>query len=206
MKNIYLSVPLVNYEKALLFSGARPATEAAHADALLLTGGGDLAPQLYGALPDGTADIDGARDAYEMALVRDFLHRGLPVFGICRGLQLLNVFFGGTLHQHIEGHSQINGADRLHAINTAPSLLRELYGPRFTVNSAHHQSAARVGDGLRVLARADDGTVEALAHASLPVFAVQWHPERLCGAFARPDAADGAALFAALLQRCKKVK
>ena len=206
MKNIYLSVPLVNYEKALLFSGARPAAEAAHADALLLTGGGDLAPRLYGALPDGAADIDGARDACELALVLDFLHRGLPVFGICRGLQLLNVFFGGTLHQHIEGHSRVDGRDRLHPVCAEDGLLRALYGPRFTVNSAHHQSAARVGDGLRVLARADDGTVEALAHASLPVFAVQWHPERLCGAFARPDAADGAALFAALLQRCKKVK
>ncbi len=206
MRNIYLSVPLKNYEDALRLTGARPVSDAACADALLLTGGGDLAPACYGQALSGAEAIDAARDARELALVRDFLARGLPVLGICRGLQVVNVFFGGTLRQHIEGHSQIDGRDRLHAVCAEKGLLRALYGPRFTVNSAHHQSADRLGEGLCVLARADDGTVEALAHETLPVFAVQWHPERLCGAFARPDAADGAALFAALLRRCKKVK
>ena len=206
MKRVYLSVRLKNYEDALALAGAIPAGTAGEADALLLTGGGDLHPRLYGQRLCGAEDIDAARDARELALVRDFLARGLLVFGICRGLQVLNVFFGGTLRQHIEGHSQIDGRDRLHAVCAEKGLLRALYGPRFTVNSAHHQSADRLGEGLCVLARADDGTVEALAHETLPVFAVQWHPERLCGAFARPDAADGAALFAALLRRCKKVK
>ena len=204
--NVYLSQPLKNYEAALRLAGAQAVAEPSSAEALLLTGGGDVAPWRYGQLPSGAADIDEARDARELALVRDFLARGLLVFGICRGLQVLNVFFGGTLRQHIEGHSQIDGRDRLHAVCAEKGLLHALYGPRFTVNSAHHQSAGRLGEGLCVLARADDGTVEALAHETLPVFAVQWHPERLCGAFARPDAADGAALFAALLRRCKKVK
>ena len=206
MRNIYLSVPLKNYEDALRLTGARPVSDAACADALLLTGGGDLAPARYGQALSGAEEIDAARDARELALVRDFLARGLPVLGICRGLQVVNVFFGGTLRQHIEGHSQIDGRDRLHTVCAENGLLRALYGSRFTVNSAHHQSAGRLGEGLCVLARADDGTVEALAHETLPVFAVQWHPERLCGAFARLDAADGALLFAALLQRCKKVK
>ena len=206
MKRVYLSVRLKNYEDALALAGAIPAGTAGEADALLLTGGGDLHPRLYGRRLCGAEDIDAARDARELALTEDFLRRGLPVFGICRGLQVINVFFGGTLRQHIEGHSQRSGQDRLHPVCAERSLLRALYGARFTVNSAHHQSVDRLGEGLRALARADDGTIEALAHASLPVFGVQWHPERLCGPFFRPEAADGALLLSALLRRCKKVK
>ena len=78
--------------------------------------------------------------------------------------------------------------------------LRELYGTRCTVNSAHHQAVWRLGTGLQVFACAEDGTVEAVGHRTLPVFAVQWHPERLCGAFARPESADGARLLRALLR------
>ena len=204
--NVYLSQPLKNYEAALRLAGAQAVAEPSSAEALLLTGGGDVAPWRYGQLPSGAADIDEARDARELALVRDFLARGLLVFGICRGLQVLNVFFGGTLRQHIEGHSQIGGVDRLHPVCAEAGLLHVLYGPRFVVNSAHHQSVGRLGEGLCTLARADDGTVEALAHKTLPVFAVQWHPERLCGDFSRPDAASGLMLFDALLQRRKKVK
>ena len=200
MKSVYLSVPLKNYENALALTGVRPAGSPEEADVLLLVGGGDLHPRRYGRCLDGASDIDEARDARELALTEDFLRRGLPVFGICRGLQLINVFFGGTLHQHIGGHSRCEGCDRLHPVCAETGLLCALYGPRFIVNSAHHQSVDRLGRGLRGLARADDGVVEALAHESLPVFAVQWHPERLCGAFFRPDAADGASLFAALLQ------
>ena len=206
MKSIYLSEPLSNYERALLLAGVRPAGAPGEADALVLPGGGDLHPRLYGQRLCGAEDIDEARDARELALAEAFLRRGLPVFGICRGLQLLNVFFGGTLHQHIEGHSRREGCDRLHPVCAEGGLLCALYGPRFTVNSAHHQAVDRLGAGLRVLARADDGTVEALAHGHLPVFAVQWHPERLCGALFRPDAANGALLFDALLRRCKKAK
>ena len=206
MKRVYLSVRLKNYEDALALAGAGPAETAGEADALLLTGGGDLHPRLYGQRFCGAGDIDEARDARELALTEDFLRRGLPVFGICRGLQVINVFFGGTLRQHIEGHSQRSGQDRLHPVCAERGLLRALYGTRFTVNSAHHQSVDRPGEGLRALARADDGTIEALAHASLPVFGVQWHPERLCGPFFHPEAADGALLLNALLRRCKKVK
>ena len=144
-------------------------------------------------------DIDEARDEHELALIDDFLRVGRPVLGICHGLQVLNVYFGGTLRQHIEGHSQIDGHDRLHPVCAEGGLLRTLYGPRFVVNSAHHQAVDTLGTGLEVLARANDGTVEAVGHKYLPVFAVQWHPERLCGAFAQPGAADGAGLLTALL-------
>jgi putative glutamine amidotransferase len=200
MKRVYLSVRLKNYEDALSLIGARCAETPREADLLLLPGGGDVHPRFYGRALGGAADIDEARDERELALVDEFLRAGKPAIGICRGLQLLNVYFGGTLRQHIEGHSQIDGVDRLHAINTAPGLLRALYGARFTVNSAHHQAVEALGEGLQVLACAPDGTVEAIAHKALPVFAVQWHPERLCGTFSRPETVDGAALLSALLR------
>ena len=200
MKRVYLSVRLKNYENALSLIGARCAETPREADLLLLPGGGDVHPRFYGQQINGSTDIDEARDGRELALVDKFLRAGKPIVGICRGLQLLNVYFGGTLRQHIEGHSQIDGVDRLHAINTAPGLLRALYGARFTVNSAHHQAFDTMGEGLQVLACAPDGTAEAIAHKALPVFAVQWHPERLCGAFSRPEAVDGAALLSALLR------
>ena len=200
MKTVYLSVRLKNYEKALSLAGATLAEVPERADALLLPGGGDMHPRFYGQAINGSTDIDEGRDARELALIDDFLRTGRQVIGICRGLQVLNVYFGGTLRQHIAGHSRIDGADRLHTVNSLPGLLRELYGARFTVNSAHHQAVRRLGKGLCVLACSDDGTVEAVGHKTLPVFAVQWHPERLCGAFAQPGTADGARLFDALLR------
>ena len=140
MKTVYLSVRLKNYENALALVGAPLAETPENADVLLLPGGGDMHPRFYGQALNGSEDLDEARDARELTLIDNFLCAGKPVIGICRGLQVLNVYFGGTLRQHIEGHSQIDGVDRLHAINTAPGLLRELYGARCTVNSAHHQA------------------------------------------------------------------
>ena len=195
MKKIYLSKTFPNYLAAIGHIGFAAAETPDSADALLLTGGGDILPALYGKTAHGAVGIDPARDAYEFALVCRFAAQKKPIFGICRGLQVINVALGGTLHRHIGGHSQLDGADRLHETDTDDPLLRRLYGERFTVNSAHHQSADRLGAGLRAIQWAADGTVEALRHESLPIFAVQWHPERLCGAFARADAIDGALLL-----------
>ena len=200
MKRVYLSVRLKNYEDALSLVGARCAETPREADLLLLPGGGDVHPRFYGRALGGAVDIDEARDERELALVDEFLREGKPIVGICRGLQFLNVSFGGTLRQHIEGHDQVHNRDRLHVVHAAPGLLRTLYGARFTVNSAHHQDVETLGDGLQILACAPDGTVEAIAHKALPVFAVQWHPERLCGAFSRLETVDGAALLSALLR------
>ena len=147
MKTVYLSVRLKNYENALALVGAPLAETPENADVLLLPGGGDMHPRFYGQALNGSEDLDEARDARELTLIDNFLCAGKPVIGICRGLQVLNVYFGGTLRQHIESHSQIDGVDRLHAINTAPGLLRELYGTRCTVNSAHHQAVSAAGDG-----------------------------------------------------------
>ena len=119
--------------------------------------------------------------------------------GICRGLQTVNVFFGGTLVQDLPGHGAADGADRLHSVRTARSSLLRICGEEAVVNSAHHQAADRLGQGLEAVQWAADGVVEAVEHRTLPVWAVQWHPERLPGELGRR-------LFGAFLQRCRRGK
>ena len=196
MTKIFLGwkkLPFSNYVAAIAALGlAAERSEPDGCDALLLPGGGDIHPHFYGQPIDGAEAVDETRDEYELELFRRFAERGKPIFGICRGLQLVNVALGGTLRQHIEGHDQIEGVDRIHGARTDNSLLHALYGERFSVNSAHHQAIDRLGTGLRAVAWADDGTIEAVRHGSLPVFAVQWHPER----FDR----EGSALLEALFK------
>ncbi|WP_304965677.1 gamma-glutamyl-gamma-aminobutyrate hydrolase family protein [uncultured Oscillibacter sp.] len=146
-------------------------------DALLLPGGGDLEPWRYGRENTASRGLEPERDGAELRLLQEFTAAGKPVLGVCRGLQTINVFFGGTLAQDIPGHGAWEGGDRLHGVQNAPGLA--LWGEGLTVNSAHHQAADRLGSGLRAVQWAEDGVVEALRHERLPVWAVQWHPERL---------------------------
>ena len=136
-------------------------------------------------------------DALEWSLLAHFLSRKKPILGVCRGMQVINVFFGGDLVQDWPGHSAADGADRLHAIKTAPSRLRALYGTHCIVNSSHHQVVGQLGDHLEPLQWADDGAVEALRHRTLPVWGVQWHPERLSASDRRLP--DGLLLYRAFL-------
>lgn len=170
-------------------------------DGLILCGGVDVHPSYYGEPIDGTRTIDPQRDSAEMELVRAFLAAGKPIFGICRGCQLLNIYFGGTLVQHLptyEGHTvETDGVYIPHGATAEPgSLLAEVYGTEFTVNSHHHQAVKDLAPGFRVTMRsADDGVVEAIEHETLPIFAVQWHPERMVGRFATGDTVDGLPLL-----------
>lgn len=148
-------------------------------DALLLPGGGDLEPWRYGQENTASRNLEPERDEAELRLLQEFTAAGKPVLGICRGLQAVNVFFGGTLAQDVPGHGAWKNGDRLHGVRTAPSPLRPLCGEAVAVNSAHHQAVDRLGGGLRAVQWAEDGVVEALCHRRLPVWAVQWHPERL---------------------------
>lgn len=148
-------------------------------DALLLPGGGDLEPWRYGQENAASRNLEPERDEAELRLLQFFTAAGKPVLGVCRGLQTINVFFGGTLVQDVPGHGAWEGGDRIHGVGAAPSPLRVLCGERAAVNSAHHQAADRLGSGLRAVQWAEDGVVEALRHQRLPVWAVQWHPERL---------------------------
>ena len=159
--------------------GAKSEGQAALWDALLLPGGGDLEPWRYGRENTASRSLEPERDEAELRLLQDFTAAGKPVLGVCRGLQVINVFFGGTLAQDIPGHGALEGRDRLHAVRTAPSALLPFLGEKALVNSAHHQAADRLGTGLRAVQWAADGVVEALCHRRLPVWGVQWHPERL---------------------------
>jgi len=190
------------YAAAVRQAGGEPVfgREAAECGGLLLPGGGDICPALYGQPNRGSDSWDEERDGLELELTERFLRLGRPILGICRGLQVVNVALGGSLAQHIDGHSRREGRDSRHVVEAEPgSLAERLWGGRFTVNSAHHQAADRPGAGLRVTARAEDGTAEALEHETLPVWAVQWHPERL-----PPELGDGGALFRYFLARCEK--
>ncbi|WP_300636674.1 gamma-glutamyl-gamma-aminobutyrate hydrolase family protein [uncultured Oscillibacter sp.] len=148
-------------------------------DALLLPGGGDLEPWRYGQGNAASRGLEPERDEAEFQLLQEFTAAGKPVLGVCRGLQAINVFFGGTLVQDIPGHGAWEDGDRVHGVRTAPSPLGALCGGSLAVNSAHHQAADRLGGGLQAVQWAGDGVVEALCHRRLPVWAVQWHPERL---------------------------
>jgi putative glutamine amidotransferase len=167
-----------------------------HLDGLLLTGGADIDPQIYGALPDG-ADMDDlapTRDHAELTLARWALAENLPVLGICRGHQVLNVAAGGTLFQDIPQdfseteydhrgsfHAGIRGLP-VHGVSLAPDCrLATVFGSTdFEVNSLHHQSIRTPGKGLRVVGWSPDGVAEALESVHHRwVLSVQWHPEEM---------------------------
>lgn len=159
-------------------------------DGLMLTGGGDIDPTRYGATPGSKlGEVDEERDRFEIALTRRAFARRIPTFAICRGLQVVNVAFGGTLFQDLpsegrDGHDVIGDATSAgHSrVTIDPECkLAGIVGETTMVNSLHHQAVDKVGTGLRVVGRADDGTVEAIEHEAhdWPMLAVQWHPEFL---------------------------
>lgn len=192
-----------NYVAALELAGAAVTQDESRCHGLLLPGGGDLDPALYGQEATDCRGLDRPRDARELAVCRRFLDQKRPVLGICRGAQVLAVALGGSLHQHVPDHGGTDQGDRVHE-TVAAGILARLYGSRFCVNSWHHQAAAWLPEGCRVLQRATDGVVEAFDHESLPILAVQWHPERLCGAFERSDAVSGLPLLRYFMSLCRE--
>jgi putative glutamine amidotransferase len=150
---------------------------------ICLSGGPDLDPAAYGASdrhPE-LGETEPSLDAFELALARAALAQGVPILGVCRGAQALNVAAGGTLHQHLEGHRQTEaGTLPTHQVSVAAGtrLARIVGAGPLPVNSFHHQAVDRVGAGLTVAARATDGTVEAIEGAGFTL-GVQWHVEAL---------------------------
>jgi putative glutamine amidotransferase len=155
-------------------------------DGLIFSGGSDLDPGLYGQEPHPETDgIVAARDSAELALLQAALARDLPVLAICRGSQILNVALGGDLDQHLpdsvgdETHKQIPGTFAEHPVDIVPDeRLAPVLEERVSVKSHHHQGFGRLGEGIRVAAVADDGTVEAIWNpGSRFAVGVLWHPE-----------------------------
>ncbi|WP_030744647.1 gamma-glutamyl-gamma-aminobutyrate hydrolase family protein [Streptomyces sp. NRRL S-31] len=160
----------------------RAAATVARIDGLVIAGGPDVDPARYGAeCSPLTGPLAPERDAWELALVEAALAAGVPLLGICRGMQLLNVALGGTLVQHLDGHAEVVGVFGRHPVKPVPgTLYGGLVPEEVTVATYHHQAVERLGEGLVPSAYAADGTVEAV---ELPadrgwVLGVQWHPER----------------------------
>jgi putative glutamine amidotransferase len=171
--------------------GSRPAKADAF-DGILFAGGGDLDPALYDeGRKHASLRVDRARDDFELALLANAMHLRLPILGLCRGLQLINVKFGGTLYQNLKDdtateleHRQSGSrSEATHAVTlTDPeSHLAGVFRGSCRVNSLHHQAIKRLGRGLKVTARAEDSVVEAVEAADDYPFlvAVQWHPEEM---------------------------
>ena len=183
------AVSALGWEAELFASGAAAIEDsleaAARADAVVIMGGEDVTPRLYGGESDypGAGEHDLGADAAHLAVVRRAVEVGQPLLGICRGLQLVNVALGGTLIQHLPttGHRAAGtglgsfARSQIRLLDGSHDLSADVH--EMTVRCTHHQAVDRLGTGLTVAARAADGVVEAVVHQTAPVTAVQWHPE-----------------------------
>ena len=183
-------------------------------DGVVLPGGGDLDPRLYGEDPgEACYDVNEDQDRLDLAVARQAIDAGLPVLGICRGHQLLNVLYGGTLLQDMAPGTVVHhepapehgaGPWAWHEVELQPgSRVAALYGSgsdagTVKIASGHHQAVARVARGLTVTAVAEDGTIEALEDPDRWVASVQWHPEAL-----ELSAAERLAPFLAFIDVCR---
>lgn len=177
-------------------------------DGLLLPGGADVAPELYGEeRSEKCGKPNVLRDAAEPAILREFMKTGKPVLAICRGIQIVNVCFGGTLFQDIKDRQQVRHSDFLNRvrgthlieISRTSKLYEIVQNAQIMVNSIHHQAVKTVGEGLVATAKSSDGFIEALEKPDYGfLVAVQWHPEHL----SKNDALQQA-LFDAFIAACK---
>lgn len=170
-------------------------------DGVLLPGGADLEPQRYGAQPAlETTDTVAFQDDFDLGVTKALLDTKIPVLAICRGMQVLNVALGGTLHQHLP-ETMHHGS--IHPVNvTQGSRLHTIVGTdSIEVSSYHHQAIDRLGADLTVTATSADGVIEAVEHRRADIVAVQWHPEDR-----HAVSPTDAALFADLVDRARKRK
>ena len=171
--------------------------KAENYDGLLIPGGGDINPKRYGKENLGSQWIMDDLDQLQLDVLDAFVRREKPVLGICRGHQLINVYFGGTRIQDLPTAARhahgIGEPDRAHESRCeSSSWTAMLYGREFVHNSAHHQAVDCLGEDLVIDGRCpQDGVPEEMHHTKLPVYSVQWHPERMCLAYSRPDTVNG---------------
>lgn len=195
-------------------------------DGLLLSGGPDVNPHRFGEENTGSWRIADALDDIEFSILDDFVEDGKPVLGICRGIQVINIYFGGNIYQHLpdfERHTgdryiQGDGSGEGHYAEVKNhgfvnhevyadngSWLSHLYGTRLMTNSAHHQALKETAHDLRTDARCgEDGIVEAVHHKDLPVIGTQFHPERMCLENKSGELIDGLEIFREFARMCRK--
>jgi len=209
-----------NYGSSIVQGGGIPVTPcttetssleqlADSAHGLFLTGGEDVAPGYYGQTNKGLCGItDSWRDQLEFELCKLFVQRKKPILGICRGLQILNVYFQGTLTQDLEHDKGIvHPYHSVHNVETTEnSWLKKNFGTTFQVNSYHHQAVDRLGEGLIPTAFANKGQIiEGIKHQELPILAVQWHPERMTGTTRFDESGPNmAAFFSYFCEICRE--
>ncbi len=174
---------------------------------LILPGGADIDPALFGEENHGSKKIERDRDLRQLEILDCFVKAKKPVLGVCKGHQLLNVYLGGKICQDIpqepvHGWMPEEKKDRAHGSHCLPdSFLARIYGAtEFRVNSAHHQAVITPAQGFRPIQWADDQVLEAMVHESLPLVGLQWHPERMCLKHRREDTVDGLPVFRWFLQ------
>lgn len=202
---------VIDYTLALMMLGAQPVVvwdewSVADFDGLLLPGGVDIDPGYYHQENQACVDVDPALDAVQFEIAQAFIQAGKPILGICRGHQLLNVCFGGSLVQNVENadhHRKLEFGDNVHDTTAVTgTCLEALYGLQFPVNSAHHQAIDELGTGLVAIQKSDDGVIEAVGHETLPIIGVQWHPERMSFDYRREDTVDGGLLIQHFMEIC----
>lgn len=198
MHELHFDLHFTDYPRSVALAGGLPVELSRDADVdglvdrldgLVLSGGADVDPELYGAEPDvNLGAVERERDEWELALFRAARQRDLPILAICRGFQLLNVAMGGTLNQHVEldegaGHPQwdVDGHTTTHEVDVVAGTRTASILPssRWAVNSLHHQTVETLAEGLIVTAVATDGVVEGYETPDGSILAVQWHPEML---------------------------
>ena len=178
----------VNYTRYVSSIGAVPhvtlrPSEIISCNGLILPGGGDITPAFFGEKNHGSKNIDTELDIIQLQAFDTALRNQIPILGICKGMQVINVALGGTIYQDLPCASshRYQGADQYHPTYISEgSWLYKLYGKCATVNSAHHQGLKTLGSGLCAVQYCSfDHCIEAVSHYHLPIWGLQWHPERL---------------------------
>lgn len=199
-----------NYIYALTKAGVEPIVslvlptpEGYNADdfaGLVLPGGNDVDPALFGQENCGSRTIERELDIAQLGIMDIFVSAKKPVLGICKGCQVINIYFKGNIIQDLNNnvhHQAYHGEAVKHGAFTLPgNPLYELFGGgEIIINSSHHQAVDRLGDGLKVCQYSDDNVAEAIMHETLPVLGVQWHPERMAYDKHIAGEADGTLIF-----------
>lgn len=171
---------------------------------VVLPGGGDITPAFFGEHNKGSVNIDTELDILQLQAVDYCIRRNIPLLGICKGMQVINVAFGGSIIQDLptaNSHKYME-KDQYHLTDiAADSILSNLYGDKMTVNSAHHQGVGKLGKHLRPIQWCPhDQCIEALVHEKLPIIGLQWHPERLDRDLSGTDGTPLLLYFASLIE------